>query len=182
MNNQTDEIKEIKNRIWHTKKARMCMEARVIRENKRVNSVLFIASILLLVFSLSGFWEIQIKEIFQEYWILRIIEFLLKYSNIINVILSLFLLCFTIKLDIENQVNRVWLIRHCYTELAKLEYSTKSPEELNKDYQDILVKYENHDTKDYIESISNKAEKENKLLKKIFYIMVGFIISFLYFK
>lgn len=182
MSNQTDEIKEIKKRIWLTKKARMCMEARIIRENKRINLVLFIASILLLIFSLSGFWEIQIKEIFQKYWIFGVIEFLLKYSNIINITLSLFLLCFSIKLDVENQVNRVWLIRHCYTELAKLEYSTKTPDELNKDYQDILVKYENHDTKDYIESISNKVEKENKLLKKILYIIVGFIISLLYFK
>lgn len=174
MNNK----EKIKERIWKTKKARICMEARVIKENKRINNWIFGFSISLVILSLLGFLEPQITDIVDKTSIKSLVTISFKLYGIVNIILSIILLCFTIKLDVENQVNRVWMIRHCYTELAKLEFSDKDSEELNNNYQDILVRYENHETKDYIESIGDNKTQKINFLKK-FLIWLLFIILLL---
>lgn len=180
-----NDIKEIKARIWKTKKARMNMEARVIKENKRINSLIFLFSVFLVILSLFSFLETQILSILKGTIVEHFFITGFKFFSIINIVLSIILLCFTIKLDVESQVNRVWMIRHCYTELARLEFLDKEPKELNNSYQNILVRYENHEPIDYIKVSKDKEiEKINFLetcLKSLFFIILSlvFVIAYL---
>ncbi|MGL5125643.1 MAG: SLATT domain-containing protein [Fusobacteriaceae bacterium] len=168
--------KKIKERIWNTKKARICMEARVIKENKIINNWIFGFSISLVILSLLGFLESQIINIVTGTAIELFVSMSFKSYGIVSIILSIILLCFTIKLDVENQVNRVWMIRHCYTELAKLEFSDKESKELNNSYQDILVRYENHEPKDYFDSIKDDKTKKINFLEKCLFFIILFLI------
>lgn len=156
--NKADEIQQIRTKIWKTKKARMNMEARIIKNNNIINCCLFLFSILLVILSLISFIETRLASLFPTN---KIIKIFFEYDDVISIILSIILLCLSIKLDPANQINRIWMTRHCYTELARLEFSEKDPDELNNEYQNILVRYENHDTKDYIKS------NENLEIKKI---------------
>jgi hypothetical protein len=155
------QLKEFIRRLWITRKCRIVASERVKRENDLFQSLIVYYSIILVGLSI---WDIQsnLKP---------------SKSSLLILIASVTLSLFSTFVASKNYNERHFNLKNCYIELDKLYIRLKEIEnqgvktstqieDITEKYNNILKCVENHSELDYVNSMSQIPEEQEKISKE----------------
>ena len=128
----TDDVEELKNRIWLTSKARKYAESKCIQRNISLHFLTFISTVAVIGFS-----------VFQQDFCDP------AYAQKAIITVSVFLLAISIFLFGQKFGERAAQYRECYLKLDQLRDENSAFGDLSTKYANILQAYPNHSESDF---------------------------------